>query len=213
MQPFIIVLLLLTFSSTLLPRRAAAQEHETAVLILNLEKLNQLREILQRMYDGYKLVSDGYGKIKKLTSGNFELHDLFLDGLLLVSPTVKKYHRITDIIAYQLRIVREYKRAYNRFAHSGAFDPEQLVDLTEVYAKLFNDSLKSLDELLMIVTARTLRMSDDDRLRAVDRIFGDVEQQLAFLQKFNTQQTMVAIERTRDKAELGTLKALYGLDK
>lgn len=195
----------------LLSTRTYAQEHETAVLILNLEKLNQLREILARMYDGYKLVSEGYTKIKNLTSGNYDLHSLFLDGLLLVSPTVRKYRRVTDIVAYQLRIVREYKTAYKRLEGSGAFSPEQLVYVADVYARVIDDSLKSLDELLMIITAQKLRMTDDDRIRAIDRIFGDVEKQLTFLRQFNNRQTMLAIEKAREQSEVRTLKSLHGL--
>ncbi|WP_205687073.1 TerB family tellurite resistance protein [Chitinophaga rhizosphaerae] len=199
-------------ASLSVPLPTRAQEHETAVLILNIQKLNQLREILQRMYDGYKIVSDGYTKIKIVTSGNFELHDLFLDALTLVSPTVKKYRRVVQIIDYQQRIIKEYKAAYRRFQRSGAFKPEQLVYLAEVYGRLLDDGLKSLDELLMIVTARTLRMSDDERIHAIDRVFAGVEKQLMFLRRFNNQQTMLAIERMRDQSELKTLKNLHDIE-
>lgn len=204
----LLILVQLPFTATM----AHAQEHETAVLILNIQKLNQLREILQRMYDGYKLVMDGYTKIKNVTSGAYDLHDLFLDGLYLVNPTVKKYRRVVDIVEYQLRIVKEYKAAYKRFQRSDAFKPEQLVYIAEVYGKLLDDSVESVEELLMIITARKLRMSDDERIHAIDRVFGDVEKQLHFLRKFNTQQTMLAIERTREKAEIGTIKGLYGVE-
>jgi hypothetical protein len=191
---------------------AHAQEHEAAVLVLNIQKLNQLREILTRMYEGYQLLQNGYNRIKAVTSGNFELHDLFLDALYLVNPTVKQYRRVVDIVEYQQRIVREYRSAYRRFQRSGVFDPEELVYLAEVYGRLFEDSLESLDELLMVITARQLRMSDDERLRAIDRIFGDVEKQLSFLRVFNQEKTAIAINRTREQTELNTLKHLHGAE-
>ncbi|NII26160.1 TerB family tellurite resistance protein [Pseudoflavitalea sp. X16] len=192
--------------------RLYAQSHEAAVLLLNIEKLNQLREILDKMYDGYKLVSDGYTKIKNVTSGNFQLHDLFLDALFVVNPTVRKYRRVVDIVEYQLRIVQEYKAAYRRFQRSGVFKPEQLVYIAEVYGRLTDDSLKNLDELLLVITARKLRMSDDERITAIDRIFSDVQKQLMFLRRFNNQQNMLAIERTREQTELNSVKNLYGIE-
>ena len=56
-----------------------------------------------------------------IAKGNFNLHEIFLDGLLTVSPAVKNYSRVAEIIAYQTQIVKEYKSAYNRFTTSGKF--------------------------------------------------------------------------------------------
>lgn len=191
--------------------RVSAQEHEAAVLLLNLQKLNQLREILDRMYDGYRVVSEGYGKVKQVTSGNFRLHDLFLDGLMQVSPAVRRYRRVADIISGQLRLVSEYRSAYARFSRSGRFSEQQLAYLAGVYSRLFNDSLESLDELLLIITARQLRMSDDERLMAINRIYDDVSGKLTFLRAFNTQQNLVAIGKTSEESEIKTLKRLHGI--
>lgn len=197
---------------TLAPRlRASAQEHEAAVLLLNVEKLNQLREILDRMYDGYRIASEGYGKIKQVTSGNFRLHDLFLDGLMRVSPAVRGYRRVADIISSQLRLVSEYRGAYARFSRSGRFSEKQLAYLAGVYGRLFNDSLESLDELLLVITARQLRMSDDERLVAINRIYEDVSGKLTFLRAFNRQQSLVAIGKVSEQSEIKTLKKLHGL--
>ncbi len=188
-----------------------AQEHEAAQLILNLEKLNQYRQILQRMYEGYQFLVNGYNKVKEVTSGNFKLHDIFLDGLYQVSPEVRKYYRIVDIIDYQLRIVKEYKSAYNRFRGSAAFTVEKMEYLASVYAGLFQDSLGNLDELLLVITARQTRMNDSERMAAIDRIADDMERKFSFLREFNTEQSLLAIQRVKDKSEALTLSNLFGI--
>ena len=38
---------------------------------------------------------------KIFLQGNFNLHKAFLDGLMMVSPAVKKYKRVADIITLQ----------------------------------------------------------------------------------------------------------------
>lgn len=209
-----IIKFLLFLSILLLPWAGAnlkAQSHEAAVLLLNVEKLNQLREILDKMYDGYRIISQGYEKVRSITSGNFELHDIFLDALYMVSPSVKKYRRVGDIIDYQLRIIKEYKAAFSRFKKSGSFTPEQLEYLANVYDRLFKDSMENLDELLMVITARQLRMSDDERIAAIDRIFNDVSKKLSFLRAFNSQQSLIAVSKAKEQSEIQTLKKLHGL--
>src|SRR4051812_48291730 len=85
-----------------------AQEQEIQQLLLNVEKLAQFKKILQGMYDGYEILQKGYTAIKNISEGNFTIHQTFLDGLLAVSPAVRKYKRVSDVIDYQVRILKEY---------------------------------------------------------------------------------------------------------
>ncbi|UPK68027.1 TerB family tellurite resistance protein [Chitinophaga filiformis] len=204
---------LLLFVAGTSPHYARAQADELAQLALNIEKLAELKKILQSMYDGYRIISEGYNKVKDITSGNYKLHELFLDGLYLVSPAVRKYARVADILSYQLTMVREYKAALKQFRSSGAFDADYLAYLATVYKRLMDDTLFQLDELTMILTAQQLRMSDDERLAAIDRIYNNMEQKLLFLRSFNTQQKLVAIAGMKEKTELSTLRSLHGIDK
>ncbi len=73
-----------------------AQSTEVQQLLLNIEKLSQLKKILSNMKKGYEIVSNGYNTIKDISKGNFNLHQDFLDGLLQISPTVRKYKRIAE---------------------------------------------------------------------------------------------------------------------
>jgi hypothetical protein len=117
------------------------------------------------MYDGYKVLHKGYTAVKDISEGNFTLHQSFLNGLLEVSPVVKKYSRVADIISYQLRIVKEYKAAFSQFRADKQFTPEEIEYLGRVYKNLFEQSIKSLDELALVITSGQLRMSDDERLQ------------------------------------------------
>ena len=112
-----------------------------------MEKLAQLKNILEDLKKGYEIVSKGYSTIKDLSEGNFSLHNVFLDGLLQVSPTVRNYRRITDIVRAQISLVKEYKGAYRRFAGSGFFSPEELKYIKSVSENLFNQSVKNTESL------------------------------------------------------------------
>ncbi|WGQ09730.1 TerB family tellurite resistance protein [Pedobacter gandavensis] len=186
-----------------------AQSTEVQQLLLNVEKLSQLKNILQDMKKGWTVVSGGYNLIRNISQGNFSLHEFFLDGLMLVSPEVKKYRRVADIITYQKNIVTEYKSAFNRFRSSGAFNVDELEYLGSVYQQLFEQSVDHIDELLMVITSSKLRMSDDERLRAIDSIFYRVQDKLIFLRSFNTETGLLAVQREKQQGELRRMMSLY----
>lgn len=206
-----VFLLIVCLGLCIIPRQSHAQDTEIQQLLLNIEKLNQFRQILTKMYEGYKVLHNGYLKIKDITSGNFKLHELFLDGLLAVSPTVRKYHRIPDIINAQLSLLKEYKWAWSNFRESGQFNERELQKLYGVYSNLVTQSTQQLDELIMIVTSGTLRMSDSERLEGIDRIHVSMQEKLMFLRDFNRQYGVMAIQRAKEGKDIGTIKKLYNL--
>lgn len=193
----------------LFPSRAAAQSQEMQQLILNIEKLAQFKQILTDMKKGYQILNGGYNVVKDLSKGNFSLHETFLDALMQVSPTVRKYKRVGDIIHYQVLLVKEYKAAFNRFRNSGNFNPEEIAYLEKVYSKLFKESIRNLDELTSIISANTLRMSDDERLAAIDKVYADMQEKLTFLRNFNNSTSLLGIQRTKERNDINAMRSIY----
>jgi hypothetical protein len=189
-----------------------AQANEAQQLLLNWEKLQALEKILDNMYKGYKILDKGYTTIKDISKGNYTLHQLFLDGLFAVNPSVRNYKRIPYIIDYQKLLLKEYKNAYSRFKDDPNFKPQEIEYLANVYNYLFKASLRDIDDLTMIITATKLRMSDDERMQAIDRIFYDMEGKLVFLRGFNNSTQLLAIQRARSMNDVRTLQHLYGVN-
>lgn len=200
-------LLLLTGIAFTNPSKA--QSTEIQQLLLNVEKLSQLKNILADMKKGYQIVSTGYEAVKDVSQGNFSLHEVFIDGMMLVSPEVKKYHKVADIITGQKAIIIEYKNAFNRFKVSGTFSVQEINYFGNVYKQLFDQSLNNLDELAHVITSSKLRMSDDERLQAIDRIFADTHDNLQFLRSFNQQASVLNLQRANEKEDIQTLQQIY----
>ncbi len=205
------IIILLIVLSACITNKLSAQSQEVQQLLLNVEKLAQFKQILSDMKKGYQIVSTGYSTIRDLSEGNFSLHKTFIDGLMVVSPTVKKYKRVADIINNQIMIVKEHKKAFNRFKQDGNFNPDEIEYLGKVYSNLFNQSANDLDELAIIITDSKLRMSDDERLEAIDRIYANIQDKLLFLQHFNNNTTILAVQRAREKNDAVTMKKIYGI--
>ena len=188
------------------------QTQEATQLILNYEKLKQLEEILDNMYKGYKILTKGYNRVKDIAEGNFNLHQVFLDGLFAVNPSVAKYKRIPDIIRYQSMLIKEYKRAFNKFKSDPNLTPDEIKYLERVYSYLAKQSLRNLEELTMIVTANKLRMSDDERIQSIDRIYFDVENKLSFLRYFNNSTQILVVQRAKESSDVGAVKKIYEVE-
>lgn len=191
----------------------SAQSYEAQQLLLDWGKLAQMKGILKDMKEGYEVVSKGYSTIREISGGNFNLHQVFLDGLWLVSPTVRKYWKITDIINKQVQLIKEYKSAFSNCKSSGLFNPDETAYLGQVYGNLFNQSLKSLDDLTIVLTANKLRMSDDERLSGIDKIYSDMQDKLQFLRSFNNHNTILLLQRKKEQSDVGQINRLFSVNK
>lgn len=188
-----------------------AQSFEAEQLLLDWEKLTQMKQILSDMKTGYAVVSKGYTTIRDIAQGNFNLHEAFLDGLWLVSPAVRKYWKIPSIIDKQLSLVSEYKTAWINFSKAGNFQPEEINYMETVYSHLLDQSLKSLNDLITILSVHQLRMSDDERLAGIDKIHQDMQEELVFLRKFNNNNSLLALQRTKETNDVKLMQQIYHL--
>jgi DNA repair ATPase RecN len=203
-------LLLLAFSLSA-STKLYSQSQEVQQLLLDVQKLAQLKNILADLKKGYQILEGGYTTIKNISEGNFNLHATFLNSLLQVSPTVKNYKRIADIISTQLKIVKEYKNASRQFQNSSLFNEGELDYISNVYTNLFNQSVKNLDALATLITSGTLRMSDDERLTSIDNIWKTVSDQLSFLRHFNSETKILALQRAKEQNDVSTERSLFGI--
>jgi DNA repair ATPase RecN len=202
----------IVFTGLLFPLQITAQKQEIQQLILNIEKLAQFKQILKDMKKGYEILSGGYNTVKDLSEGNFSLHKTFLDALMQVSPTVKNYRRIGDIVNYQVLLVKEYKSAFSRFRDSQNFNPEEIAYFERVYDNLFKQSLRNLDELTSVITANKMRMSDDERLASIDKIYADMQDKLLFLRNFNNNTAVLALQRAKERNDTRAMRNIYKLN-
>jgi hypothetical protein len=206
-----IIVIVLYIAFSLMHLKVNAQSAEVQQLLLNVEKLEQFKKILSNMKKGYEIVSNGYNTIKDISKGDFNMHDAFLNALLQVSPTVKKYKRVVDIMTCQTQIIKEYKLASRRFNSSHLFNSSELNYMSNVYNNLVGKSIENLNELAIVITAGKLRMSDDERIIAIDRVYNEVADKLVFLRSFNNETNLLAVQRGREMVDTKVSKKLNGL--
>jgi NADPH-dependent curcumin reductase CurA len=106
--------------------------------------------------------------------------------------------------------VKLYKGAFNHFKADKNFTPDEINYMGKVYSNLFDESVKNLDELAMIITAGKLRMSDDERMQAIDKIYTSIEDQFSFLQDFNSSTKYLSLQRQNEQTEIDMSRKIHG---
>src|SRR5580692_1550029 len=182
-------------------------------LLLDYQKLKEEKAILTDMYTAYNIIHQGYDQIKSIARGNFTLHQTFLNSLLAVSPAVRNYYKVAQIINNEAELVRECQSAQHYFQSSGHFTLNEHTYFNDLYAGLLSRSLQNLDELAMVMTADQLRMSDGERLNAIDRIDESMTTQLTTLRTFNNANAITDGQRSMINTDIQSLQSLYGITK
>lgn len=188
-----------------------SQSEEAQQLLLNVEKLAQLKQILSNMKKGYEIISKGYEKVKDISKGNFNLHKEFLDALLKVSPSIKNYRKAFLVITTQQALIKESSKAFSRFTTSNLFNPGELQYIRQVNTNLLNQSLKNLEEFAMVITSGNLRMDDGERLAAIDRIYDNMQEKLTFLRGFINKAKLLGAGRKQQKYEIDHSRKQFGI--
>ncbi|WP_316787852.1 TerB family tellurite resistance protein [Pedobacter frigoris] len=188
-----------------------AQTDEAAQLLLNVEKLAQFKQILSDLKKGYEVVSKGYSTVKDLSEGNFSLHKTFLDALLQVSPGVRKYKRVADIIAGQIALVKESKEHFTKVRNGQRFSLDEINYIDQVYGNLLKEGIRNIEDLTTILTANQLRMSDDERFKAIDQIYSQMQDKLSFLRSFNNKTSILALQKAKESRDIQGVKNSYGI--
>jgi hypothetical protein len=202
------ILILLSFFHSYM---GYAQAQELQQLAYDIEKLAQLKSMYKSMVSGYNTLSKGYGEVINVSKGNFDLHKNYLDGLLLVNAPVKKYSKIRSIADNQALIVKEYNDAYRKYYASGLFLNTELLEMKANGKRIIDESSKALDELLLVVTPGSLRMNDEERIAAIDRIDVQVNNYLKAMRVMNAENQQLLLLRKQKQSDVKGMKALNGL--
>lgn len=204
------MLLCVLLCTAVIPARAQSVSQLLEQLALDIQKLSELRTILQDMYNGYEVVDKGYTGVRDIVRSNFDLHKAFLDGLLAVSPTIRQYYRVAAILDMDRSLITQCRAAERTWTTSGVFTADELRHIHQLYASVMGRAGNYLDRLTMILTADELRMSDAERMQGIDGIYGDVTNDLEGLLRYDDRLRIQVLQRQQEIEHINLLKRMYG---
>ena len=135
----------------------------------------------------------------------------YFDELNRVKSIIGYYHKIRDIKDKQVRIVEQYQRAYRLFKQDDHFTADELLYMGRVYAGMLERSVQNLERLLLVVNSFTTTMTDRERMAIVDKTAEEMSETYLDLSRFNNENKLLSLRRSKDAGELAVTRALYGL--
>ena len=176
-----------------------------------LQQIAALQIYIGYAQKGYKIAKEGLTAIGSFTRGEFNLHGDYFHSLKTVNPEIRKYVKVADIIALQVKIVQNYNSTYRQINSSNAFSKDELNYIRNVFTNLLDDCEKTLDELIAVTTDGKLEMKDNERMERIDKLYLDMQDKFTFSRSFANDATLLAASRIREKVDAETSRALYGI--
>ena len=157
---------------------------------------------------GYEIAHNGITTVQNIKNGEWSLHKDFFASLKIVNPVIKNSAKVADIIALQVSLVKRSKALLNECRQNGQLTYEEIAYLENACNKLLLESLKDIDELIMLITSGELQMKDDERINRLENIYTNMQQKQVFLQSFGSSMIRLLRNRSHEKFEIELTKLL-----
>jgi len=140
-----------------------------------------------------------------------DLYQEYYDELSKVKQIISSYDKVKKIIGLQSKIFTEYKSAYGLFGRDKNFSAGEISYMYKVYSGIVDESLKNVDQALLVVNAFAAQMTDGARLAIIDDAARAIQKNYNDLKQFNNQNIQLSLQRARDHDDVETVKKLYSL--
>jgi hypothetical protein len=163
---------------------------------------------LENIREGYKIVSAGLTTIANIRNGDFNLHRDFFSALKNVKPSIANSAKVIDILAFQASLLKEASKV-KRFCKTNAnLSATEIRYVTAIYTNLVKLSDANASELLTLITANQVQMSDDERMQRIEKVHAEANQQLTFARNFGNELHVLTIQRSREQSNINGSKKL-----
>lgn len=214
MKTIIPLLFVLVMSNISFSQTAAewTQQKKTQRKYL-LQQIVALQTYLGYVKKGYNIAHKGISTVQNIKNGEWNLHKDFFGSLSVVNPAIKKYAKVADIIAMQVRMVKQVRSLIQESKHRALLNPEEIDYVVKICEHLLSECLKNMEELIIIITSGELEMKDDERIKRIETIYATMQDKSVFLLSFGNSITMLAKQRIHEKLEVEISEKLNGLNR
>ena len=217
-----IFILLLSTTFTLLPSQSHAvvwvviQEALKQVLLAMDAQIQRLQNKTIGLQNAQKKLENTLSELKLKEISEWaekqrKLYDEYYQELWKVKDVISTYKQVRQIIKRQADLVNEYKRVYQLCKEDKHFTPEEIKYMGRVYEGILTESIRNIEPIFLVIKSFDLQMSDASRIEIISRAARQVEENIADLRRFNNENMLLSIQRSRDAREISAVRALYGL--
>ncbi|NOW95852.1 conjugal transfer protein TraI [Mucilaginibacter sp. SG564] len=169
--------------------------------------LQNAQKALENQLSKWKLneISDWSQKQQALFDGYYR-------ELLTVKSVIAYYGRIREMTTKQAALISEYEHAWGLLKADPHFSADERQYMQKVHSGILQESVKNLDEIMVVINSFKTQMTDAKRLELIDKAADRVDTNCSDLKAFNKQNALLSVQRAKDENEVLTLKTYYGLE-
>jgi hypothetical protein len=168
--------------------------------------LQNAQKVLENKLNELKLK-----EIAEWTDKHKKLYEQYYEELWKVKNAIETYDRVRKVMSRQVDLVDEYKRAWGLIKEDEHFTKDELTYMYKVYTGIMQESIKHLDQMLVVVNSFDTQMTDGKRLEIINLAAEGIENNYHDLKQFNAQNIRLSLSRAKDEQEVETVEKLYGL--
>src|SRR5687767_68170 len=152
--------------------------------------LQNAQKVLENKLNELKLT-----EIAEWTEKHRKLYEKYYDELWNIKNTIAMYRRVKHVMERQVRLVDEYKRTWDIIQRDDHFTKSELEYMYQVYTGILNESVKNLDQILLVINSYKVQISDAKRLEIIARAGDEIERNYKDLKLFNNQNIQLSLNR------------------
>lgn len=176
-----------------------------------LQQIAALQVYLGYAKKGYTIVTSGVNTIRNIKNGDLNLHRDFFNRLKNVNPAISRYIKVADIIAYQVKIIKQTKLVLQQIRETKQFTEAELDYCKQVFDTLLDECIKTVEELILVTTSGELEIKDAERLKRIDGLYADVQNKYSFTCSFSEDMGLLAVQRLGEQMEINRSKIINGV--
>lgn len=150
-----------------------------------LQQIAALQIHLESIKKGYRIARTGLHAVSDLKNGEFNLHSLYFQSLKKVNPTIRKYGRIAEISATQVKILKDYKALQDRIQADGMYSRAELDYIDRALGSILDNCEQVISDLIDVVSDGKLELKDDERLERIDQLYNAMQENADLSRSFS----------------------------
>ncbi|WP_119079484.1 conjugal transfer protein TraI [Chitinophaga alhagiae] len=151
-------------------------------------------------------------EIGQWTERQKALYQDYFNELWRIKSVIAYYRRISEVIERQQALVAEYQRAFAIIREDRHFSAAEVDGLYNLYSRILEESLDNVEDVLQVVNAFTVQMSDADRLKIIGTAADRMEGHVIALRRVTNRAAALSAQRARTVKEVNRIKSMYGIN-
>lgn len=173
------------------------------------QQIIALKVYLEYLKQGYQIVDKGLSTISTIKNGKLQLDKNYLESLKQINPIIKNSPKVNEVLIIQQRISSAFRKLLHFCQTNENFQASEISYIESVYTNILKECELGVDELLIVCTAGTTEMKDDERLLRLDKIHEEMLDKYGFTKAFTSSTYLVAAQRAKLKHNSLSIEKLY----